>query len=39
MKLKTVEVDGKTYAIPMLLARWVMFYNIELFAEHGKRVG
>lgn len=24
-------VDGTTYAIPMLLARWVVFYNIEHF--------
>ncbi len=28
-------VDGKTYAIPMLLARWVMFYNMDMFNEHG----
>ncbi|MBV7393471.1 ABC transporter substrate-binding protein [Mameliella sediminis] len=28
-------VDGKTYALPMLLARWVMFYNTEMFAEAG----
>ena len=28
-------VDGVTYAIPMLIARWVVFYNIEMFAEHG----
>lgn len=28
-------VDGKTYAIPMLIARWVVFYNKEIFAENG----
>lgn len=31
-------VDGQTYAIPLLLARWVMFYNIELFDAHGVEV-
>lgn len=29
------SVDGVTYAIPMLLARWVMFYNKDMFEEHG----
>lgn len=28
-------VDGKTYAIPMLLARWVMFYNMDMFKDAG----
>ena len=28
-------VDGTTYAIPMLLARWVVFYNMEMFAANG----
>ncbi|MCY3981294.1 MAG: extracellular solute-binding protein [Alphaproteobacteria bacterium] len=32
------SVDGKTYAIPMLIARWVMFYNKQIFAEHGVEV-
>ncbi len=31
-------VDGTTYALPMLLARWVMFYNKDMFAEHGVEV-
>ncbi|RMA43665.1 ABC transporter substrate-binding protein [Rhodophyticola porphyridii] len=29
------SVDGVTYGIPMLLARWVVFYNMEMFEEHG----
>lgn len=29
------KVDGKTYAVPMLLARWVMFYNKEMFDANG----
>lgn len=29
------KVDGKTYAIPLLVARWVMLYNKEKFAEAG----
>lgn len=28
-------VDGTTYAIPMLLARWIVFYNMEMFEAHG----
>jgi len=28
-------VDGTAYAIPMLLARWVVFYNMDIFEEHG----
>lgn len=28
-------VDGKTYAVPLLLARWVMLYNKALYAELG----
>jgi multiple sugar transport system substrate-binding protein len=29
------KVDGKPYAIPLLVARWVMLYNKEKFAEAG----
>lgn len=32
------SVDGKTYAIPMLIARWVVFYNKDIFAENGVEV-
>lgn len=28
-------VDGKPYAVPMVLARWVVMYNKPLFAELG----
>ncbi|MBF0678452.1 MAG: extracellular solute-binding protein [Devosia sp.] len=29
------RVDGHIYAVPLLLARWVMIYNKEKFAEAG----
>ena len=29
------SVDGTAYAIPMLFARWVVFYNMKHFADAG----
>ncbi len=29
------SVDGTAYALPMLLARWIVFYNKEMFDANG----
>jgi multiple sugar transport system substrate-binding protein len=29
------SVDGTTYALPVIVARWAVLYNKEIFAAHG----